>query len=211
MRGLTRVKQINNLVIYKRDDGNFIVVNPKEKDKKKSILCLSPNLVDIESFCKQRTDFVTLRGHNVHVGDIVVMCKTNQLGKIVRDHNDKNKWRFLPVNYGRYYTNQLLEITAKDVRPANYDERVMYLKKEFSCGTILRVHEIGEYLIFEYIEDTDFVKNGKKAQHLFAAYVDLQDLHNIYHTLDQAIVGCIAYKHTNDTMAGYYLFKLLRE
>lgn len=47
MMGLTRVKQINNLVIYKRDDGNFIVVNPKEKDKKKSILCLSPNLVDI--------------------------------------------------------------------------------------------------------------------------------------------------------------------
>ena len=131
MKGLTRIKQINNLVIYQRDDGNYIVVNPKETNKKKSIVCFSPNLAEIEAFCKQRKELVILRGHNVHVGDIVVTCdKRQELGTIVTDSDDKTKWRFLPVKHGRYYSRELREITAKDVRPATFDEKVLYLKKD---------------------------------------------------------------------------------
>ncbi len=211
MKGLTRVKQINNLVIYKRDDGNFIAVNPKEKDKKKSVLCFSPNLAEIESFCQQRKELVILRGHNVHVGDIVVMCKTKQLGTIVTDHDDKNKWRFLPVNHGRYYSSQLAEITAKDVRPATHEEKIIYYRREFSWGKVQKVHEIGNILIFEYIEKEGFRNEGEKAQTLFAGYVDLIDLHTTFHTLDQAIIGCMSYKYTNDTTAGDYFFRMIRK
>ena len=78
---------------------------------------------------------------------------------------------------------------------------------EFTWGEIIKFYEIEEYTIASYNTDN---KQKKKTVE-FHAWVDKKDTCRSYNSLEEAIVGAIAYKHEgpNSQAAGYFM-KMIR-
>lgn len=76
----------------------------------------------------------------------------------------------------------------------------------FTWGKVLRVHRVGEYAIVEYTPNTPRNHDGP----LFHPFIDGKDTNHSYHTLDAAVVGCIALKHDGlNTRADRYFLRAI--
>ena len=128
-------------------------------------------------------------------GDIVVY--ENRIGKVVSDYENKEIMRFLPCNYGRYYSSELDIITEDDVKEATHEEKLRLIEEEYSWGNVLNIHCIGEYQIVEA------TKENKTHWH---GYIDYKDTNTSYDSLDSALVGCIGIKYegSNGKAAMYF-------
>jgi len=135
-----------------------------------------------------------------------IVKHNNKLGKIIKGDE---KLLFIPAGvYVRSY-DDFEVVTEDDVNvnmfEANHEERIEYMKQDFTWGEVIKVHTIGEYLIFEYINDYDLKNEGKKVI-AFHAYINYQNISRSYDSLDSCIIGTIAYKFdgANSQAAGYF-------
>ena len=119
-------------------------------------------------------------------GDIVVY--NGVIGKVVTDYDNKEIFKFLPCNYGSYYSSDLETIADNDVREATHEEKIELISKEYTWGDVVKVHCIGEYQIVEAIGKRD----GKVQWH---GYINYRDTNTGYSSLDSALVGCIGIKY----------------
>lgn len=117
-------------------------------------------------------------------GDIVVY--NGKIGKVVKAIN--GGLRFKPMGYGRYYISDLDTIFDNSVREATNEEKLRLIKEEFVWGHIINIHCIGEYQIVEY--------RDKDTHEIFwKGYVNYEDTHRAYSSLDSALIGCIGIKY----------------
>ena len=94
-------------------------------------------------------------------------------------------------------------ITNEDVREATYDEKLELIEKEFTWGSVVKIHCIGEYQIVEYID-----KRDKKT--FYHGYINYNDINRSYLSLDSALIGCIGYKHEGGNgKAAMYFEKMI--
>jgi len=129
-----------------------------------------------------------------------IVKHNNTLGKLVKD--DKGNLLFLPVNFGRYSYYQLDIATENNIEETTHKEKIEYLKLEFSWGRITNVYCVGEYIIFEYI-------NSPNGEILYHAYIDYENVPTSYLTLDQCLIGTIAYKYEDNDRAARYFYKMI--
>ena len=128
-------------------------------------------------------------------GMIIIMNKN--LGKLVYN---KETPKFLPINYGRYYTQELED--AVDYREATFDEKCEYIKKDFSWGTVLNIYPISNYQIIEYKDEEGDI--------FFHPYIEFEDENCTFKTLDQALIGCVVFKNVGkNSSLQYYISKML--
>jgi len=127
----------------------------------------------------------------------------NQLGQLVKGENQD--LLFHPAGFGRYSYSELTIATEENIEETTHDEKVKYLKQDFSWGEIIKVHSIGEYVIFEYINGYD-LKNEGITNICFHAYINYRNISVSYDSLDSCLVGTIAYKFdgANSQAAGYF-------
>lgn len=83
----------------------------------------------------------------------------------------------------------------------------------FTWGKVVAIHEVGEYQIVEYVpnqssnvSDADYAERLAKHPTSFHPYIKGDDTSRSYHSLDEALVGVIAYRHDglNSQAAGYF-------
>ena len=86
-------------------------------------------------------------------GDIVIY--KDEVGTVVTDYDNRDILRFLPCNYGRYYSSELDVITENDVREATHEEKLDLIKREYHWGKVIKIHCVGEYQIVEAIRDNE--------------------------------------------------------
>lgn len=133
------------------------------------------------------------------------------LGQLVR--GEKQDLLFHPVNFGRYYYSQLDTVTENDLEETTFDEKVEYLKKEFSWGDVLEVHSIGDYIIFKYKEKkSNHISNEayeKENNIFYHTYTKFKDDSKGYPTLDQAIIGMVSSKYDGSDRAFGYICRML--
>ena len=122
-----------------------------------------------------------------------------EIGKVV---TDEGKFYFLPVRYGSYSCSNLEEITDEVVAPASFEEKIQYIRQNFSWGDVIQVHIIGEYQIIEHM-DTDGVIR-------FHPYINFRDYHNTYSSLDIALIGIITGNSLEVNEARYATTCILR-
>jgi hypothetical protein len=87
---------------------------------------------------------------------------------------------------------------------------------EFTWGTIIELHEVGEYTIAEYHPwKSDNGKilmgepDGKKTE--FHGWVSGEDTSHSWLSLDDALAGLISYKYEgHNGQAGYYFMKMVK-
>lgn len=134
-----------------------------------------------------------------------IFVRNGKLGMIVEDFADSKKKRFLPCGHGAYSTSNLEEISVEndDIRPATSDEKMDFIKREYHHkDKIINTYEVGDYQIVEYITPT-----GKL---VFHPYIDYDDIHRIYESLDAALLGAMAYKYEGcNYHVDKYICKLL--
>lgn len=132
-------------------------------------------------------------------GDIVVY--KNAVGKVVETYGKKDEYRFLPCNYGTYYSENLEVICEDDIREATHEEKITLLTKEYHWGHVINVHCIGEYQIIESVRAGDMLWHG---------YINYQDSNQSYSSLDSALIGCIARKNEGaNGKAHEYFYKMI--
>lgn len=132
-------------------------------------------------------------------GDIVIY--KDEVGKVVDTYGKTGEYRFLPCNYGTYYSEELDVICEDDIREATHEEKRSLLSKEYHWGHVIDVHCIGEYQIIES------VKSGTKHWH---GYINYKDTNHSYSSLDSALIGCIARKHEGaNGKAHEYFYKMV--
>jgi hypothetical protein len=126
-----------------------------------------------------------------------------QLGTVVSDYNNREIKKFLPINYGSYYSDRLDTINTDFLEEASFDEKIEFIEKSFSWGKVIKVHVIGEYQIIEY--ETKINKDIN-----FHPYINFCDIGHSYYTLDEALIGVIAYKYDGaNSQAFYYVTRML--
>jgi len=127
----------------------------------------------------------------------------NQLGQLVKGENQD--LLFHPAGYGRYSYSELVTATEENIEETSHDEKVEYLKQDFNWGEIIKVHTVGEYVIFEYINGYD-LKHEKVKNICFHAFINYRNISRSYNSLDSCLVGTIAYKFdgANSQAAGYF-------
>ena len=88
-------------------------------------------------------------------------------------------------------------------------------------GQVVNVHRVGEYAIIEYVITSETHPDyGKHFFHpaiwsdKFAKYNDGNfswvDMHTSYSSLDEALLGAIAYKHDGEnSQAGFFFAKMI--
>ncbi len=122
------------------------------------------------------------------------------LGRVIPDGD---KFYFLPArHYGNYSCSQLDRITEETVEPATFEEKIQYIRQNFSWGDVIQVHIISEYQIIEHM-DTDGVIR-------FHPYINFRDYHNTYSSLDIALIGVIAGNSLKVNEARYATTCILR-
>ena len=97
---------------------------------------------------------------------------------------------FYPAKTGRYSCGELSKLEDIEYREGTFDDKIEYIKTDFSWGEIIDIHTIGEYQIIEYIP-----RNDEEHKVLFHAYIKFNDAHNSYETLEKAITGVIFEKY----------------
>lgn len=135
-------------------------------------------------------------------GDIVVY--KNEVGTVVSDYENKDILRFLPCNYGRYYSSELDAITENDVREATHEEKLELIEREYHWGRVIKIHCVGEYQIVEAIRD------DKDENVHYHGYINYDDTNTSYSSLDSALVGCIGRKYEGGNgKAAMYFCKMI--
>lgn len=86
--------------------------------------------------------------------------------------------------------------------------------RDFHWGRVLEVHTAGAYTILEFVPNQPSnVSDREWAQrpHLsFAAFVGDKDTHHSFHSLDEALAFCIAYRAEGpNTRASQYFIRSL--
>jgi len=85
--------------------------------------------------------------------------------------------------------------------------------KDFPWGKIVKIHEIGEYMILEYhprITVGCVVTNDLTDATEFHPYINGKDTNTSYKSLDHAMVGAIAIKHEGgNTRADVYFCRMI--
>ena len=129
--------------------------------------------------------------------DIVIY--KGQIGKIVT--SDK-KFKFKPCTItGSCYYSDLDTVTADDVQETTHEEKIEYLKAVFVWGDVINVHCIGEYQIIE----AEYKGNVE-----YHGYINYNDIHFSYTSLDEALIGLIGIKYDGrETTAPYYFAKMV--
>ena len=82
----------------------------------------------------------------------------------------------------------------------------------FGWGQVICVHTVGEYDIIEYIpnQSSNVADEDYDSSPCFHPYVDGCDISQSFHSLDQALVGAIAYKAEGPNgRAATYFFKMI--
>ena len=131
-------------------------------------------------------------------GDIILY--KNKLGTVIKRKDDHV---FLPCGYGRYNLELLEKITESDIREATHDEKIEFMKSEFSFGKVINIHCVGEYQIVEYKSKI----NDKTYYH---GYINYRSIHMSYDSFDAALIGCIGHKYEgNDGKADIYFCKMI--
>jgi len=88
---------------------------------------------------------------------------------------------------------------------------------EFTWGEVIKIHEIGEYAIVEYHpwkSEGCIVLSGQPdmTETLFSYYIDGEDCSQSAESLDEALAGCIAYKHEGaNAQAGVYFMRMINK
>jgi hypothetical protein len=86
---------------------------------------------------------------------------------------------------------------------------------DFHWGRVISVHSIGRYEIVEYAQlavEGVTVTQRETGMSEFHSYVDGLDTHHSFATLEEAIVGAIAYVHEGaNHRANIYFFRMLHE
>lgn len=123
-----------------------------------------------------------------------------QLGSIVNDYNNKEVKRFLPCRYGSYHSKDLEIINFDKVEETSFEEQIKYIEKQYNWGQVIETHTIGEYQIIEAVE------KGSNSKRLFSAYLNFKSISCSYYSLDEALVGLLAYKYDgcNSRADGYF-------
>lgn len=129
-----------------------------------------------------------------------------QIGTIVSDYDNREIKKFLPMNYGSYYSTQLDTINTDHVTEASFEDKVKFIEEEFHWGKVIKTHTIGEFQIIEY----EAIFNGKNEGIRFHPYINFNDTNYSYYTLDEAIIGVIAYKHDGyNSQAAMFFTKMI--
>lgn len=89
--------------------------------------------------------------------------------------------------------------------------------KNFVWGRIVAVHEVGEYQIVEYVRnqhgnESDDEYASDLAQHptSFHPYIKGDDTSRSYRSLDEALVGVVAYRHDGlNSQAAHYFGRMI--
>ena len=110
-----------------------------------------------------------------------------QLGTIVSDYYNREIEKFLPMNYGQYYSNRLETIENQFITKASTVDKIKFITQTFVWGEVVQIHIIGEYQIIEYIKE-----DGKSGFH---PYINFNDISHSYNTLDESLIGVISYKY----------------
>lgn len=85
--------------------------------------------------------------------------------------------------------------------------------QNFWLGQVVKVHTVGPYAAVEYLERV--AQGGTLTKeigttHAFLSYVDNESTNHIYHSLEAAIVGAIAYKFDGpNSQATTYFCKMV--
>ena len=135
-------------------------------------------------------------------GDIVKF--KGELGEVVVEND---KFYFHPVNYGCYSCSNLTEIIDSDLDPITEGEKVCFLELEFSWGSVVKTHCIGDYQILEH--RNKFLYKDKTSFH---AYINFKDTNCSYSSLDEALIGAIAQNNLEVNEARYatrFILKML--
>ena len=137
-------------------------------------------------------------------GDIVKF--KNQVGSLVG--GEDRDFYFLPAGYGSYSFDELNIITDKDIKECSHEEKVEFLKKEFKWGEILKVHELGEYIIFEFKRIIDDIE-----EILFKPYINFESIPQSFITLERSVISayCIQTQREYDDRVIRYFSKMLGE
>jgi len=79
-------------------------------------------------------------------------------------------------------------------------------ERSFVWGTVNYIHVIGKYSIVEYLSNT----RGMENKTYFHSYIKNRDTNHSYLTLEEAIIGVIAYEYDGpNSQAAYFFGKML--
>lgn len=133
-------------------------------------------------------------------GDIVKV--KDVLGKIIiSEYESKGSILFLPLGFGSYYESELEEIKESDILYASHEEKLEYLKTEYSFGEGVAWHCIGQYQILECKKHDEIT---------YHAYINYKDTCCSYTSLDSALIGVICLKYDGaNTRATGYIYRML--
>lgn len=126
----------------------------------------------------------------------VVVKDNGELGRVIENRSDKVKY-FYPVGYGRYTLDELETLNEINYREASFDEKIEYIKANFTHGKVLNVHIIGIYQIVEF--------EALSGKVLFQSFFRFNDKYTCYESLDKAITGVIfeRYEGSDSTLNSY--------
>lgn len=133
-------------------------------------------------------------------GDIVVQkCGIMRLvGDIVSSYGDLY---FRNAHFKTYDRKMLVKLSDCEIKKATMEEKVIFIRCQFSWGDIVNIHLIDDYQIIEAIY------HGKKSYH---PYVNFKDTHCSYESLEEAIVGAISYKYDGcNSKADFYFWRMV--
>lgn len=131
-------------------------------------------------------------------GDIVVYKE--QIGIVVKSGE---LLKFKECNSGCCSYSSLDSISEREIRRATEEEKIEYIKREFSWGKIRKVHCIGEYQIIEYMRTME----NRICYH---GYINYRDTNVGYYSLDSALIGCIGMKYEGGNgKAAMYFEKMI--
>lgn len=137
-------------------------------------------------------------GYNIMKKNDIVIYK-GQIGKIVT-FDKAFKFKPCTITESCYYSD-LDTVTDDDVQETTHEEKIEYLKAVFVWGDVINVHCIGEYQIIE----AEYKGNIE-----YYGYMDYNDIHVIYKSLDEALIGIIDIKYDGrETTAPYYFAKMI--
>lgn len=141
-----------------------------------------------------------------------IVVYKGEIGEVLKYKDEKN-FRFASLKNKPSWQKEkeLFPIIIPDeIREANKKEMDQWLISETRwLGQPMTVHKIGDYQIVEY-ENRD--NDGKlTGEHCFTTYLNYKSCGYSYCSLDEAIVGCIAYKYEGKNGgADRYFMKMIK-
>ena len=87
-------------------------------------------------------------------------------------------------------------------------------KGKFVWGEIVTIHQVGGIEVTEYHpwkRESSTIRTGVPDMDMVEFYgvVDGKDTNQIWDSLDAALAGCIAFRHTGGTVAAHFFMKML--